>query len=76
MRPWVSRQLRLLEQSSLTSQGTGWQNCEIREFVFTEKSTQSSAHVVEKATLLPKPDGGEKEPQVVKEVEDAGLIEK
>ncbi|KAH0369417.1 phosphoglycerate mutase family protein, partial [Aureobasidium melanogenum] len=58
------------------SLGTGWQNCEIREFVFTEKSTQSSAHVVEKATLAPKPNGEEKEPQVVKEVEDVGLTEK
>ncbi|KAH0284259.1 phosphoglycerate mutase family protein-like protein [Aureobasidium namibiae CBS 147.97] len=55
------------------SAGTGWQNCEIREFVFTEKSTQSSAHVVEKAALAPKPKGAEKEPQVVKEVEDVGL---
>ncbi|KAG9755531.1 phosphoglycerate mutase family protein, partial [Aureobasidium melanogenum] len=58
------------------SLGTGWQNCEIREFVFTEKSTQSSAHVVEKATLVPKPNGGEKEPHVVKEVEDLGLTDK
>ncbi|KAG9700865.1 phosphoglycerate mutase family protein, partial [Aureobasidium melanogenum] len=58
------------------SLGTGWQNCEIREFVFTEKSTQSSAHVVEKATLAPKPNGGETEPHVVKEVEDVGLTEK
>ncbi|KAG9602750.1 phosphoglycerate mutase family protein, partial [Aureobasidium melanogenum] len=58
------------------SLGTGWQNCEIREFVFTEKSTQSSAHVVEKATLAPKPNGGEKEPHVVKEVKDVGLTDK
>ncbi|CAD0106040.1 unnamed protein product, partial [Aureobasidium uvarum] len=46
------------------------------EFVFTEKSTQSSAHVVEKATLTLKPDGGEKQPHVVKEVEDVGLAGK
>lgn len=71
-----STTLRLLEQSSLTPQGTGWQNCEIREFVFTEKSTQSSAHVIEKATLAPKPNGGENQPHVVKEVEDVGLTEK
>ncbi|KAG9662669.1 phosphoglycerate mutase family protein, partial [Aureobasidium melanogenum] len=58
------------------SLGTGWQNCEIREFVFTKKSTQSSAHVVEKATLAPEPNGGEKEPHVVKEVEDVGLADK
>ncbi|KAG9950372.1 phosphoglycerate mutase family protein, partial [Aureobasidium melanogenum] len=58
------------------SLGTGWQNCEIREFVFTEKSTQSSAHVIEKATLAPKPNGGENQPHVVKEVEDVGLTEK
>ena len=44
--------------------------------MFSEKSTQSSAHVVEKATLAPKPDGAEKEPQVVKEVEDVGLTSK
>jgi hypothetical protein len=44
--------------------------------VFTEKSTQSSAHVVQKATLAPKQDGAEKEPQVVKEVEDVGLTSK
>ncbi|KAI4736421.1 PGAM-domain-containing protein [Aureobasidium sp. EXF-12298] len=56
--------------------GTGWQNCEIREFVFTEKSTQSSAHVVQRATLTPKPDGAKKEPEVGKEVEDAGLLDK
>jgi len=61
--------------SSLTRPGTGWQNCEIREFVFTEKSTQSSAHVVEKATLAPKPKGAEAEPEVVKEVEDVGLTD-
>ncbi|KAI4723779.1 PGAM-domain-containing protein [Aureobasidium sp. EXF-10728] len=58
------------------SAGTGWQNCEIREFVFTEKSTQSSAHVVETATLAPKPNGEEKQPHVVKEVEDVGLAGK
>jgi len=62
--------------SSLTWPGTGWQNCEIREFVFTEKSTQSSAHVVEKATLAPKLKGAETEPEVVKEVEDVGLTDK
>jgi len=56
--------------------GTGWQNCEIREFVFTEKSTQSSAHVVQKATLPPKPDGAEKDPHVVKEVQEVGLAGK
>lgn len=44
--------------------------------MFTEKSTQSSAHVVEKAMLAPKPNGGETEPHVVKEVEDVGLTEK
>jgi hypothetical protein len=60
----------------LTWPGTGWQNCEIREFEFTEKSTQSSAHVVQKATLAPKPDGAKKEPHVVKEVEDVGLADK
>ncbi|KAI4715799.1 PGAM-domain-containing protein [Aureobasidium sp. EXF-10727] len=58
------------------SAGTGWQNCEIREYVFTEKSTRSSAHVVGKATLIPKPNGGEKQPHVVKEVEDVGLAGK
>ena len=60
----------------LTQAGTGWQNCEIREFGFTEKSTQSSAHVVQEATLAPKPHGAKKEPEVVKEVEDAGLAGK
>ena len=44
--------------------------------MFSEKSTQSSAHVVEKATLAPEPNGAEKEPQVVKEVEDVGLTSK
>jgi len=44
--------------------------------VFTEKSTQSSAHVVEKATLAPKLKGAETEPEVVKEVEDVGLTDK
>lgn len=44
--------------------------------MFTEKSTQSSAHVVEKATLAPKPKEAEKEPQVVKEVEDVGLADR
>jgi hypothetical protein len=44
--------------------------------VFTEKSTQRSAHVVEKATLAPKPKGAEQEPHVVKEVEDVGLADK
>ncbi|CAD0081683.1 unnamed protein product [Aureobasidium vineae] len=46
------------------------------EFVFTEKSTHSSAHVVKKATLTPKLSGREEEPHVVKEVEDAGLAGK
>lgn len=64
------------ERALLTQAGTGWQNCEIREFVFTEKSTQSSAHVIQKATLAPKPDGAKKEPEVVKEVEDVGLAAK
>lgn len=59
----------------MVQQGTGWQNCEIREFVFTERSTQSSAHVVERATLAPKPNGREKEPHVVKELEDVGLTD-
>jgi len=44
--------------------------------VFTEKSTQSSAHVVQKATLPPKPDGAEKDPHVVKEVQEVGLAGK
>ncbi|KAI4817324.1 PGAM-domain-containing protein [Aureobasidium sp. EXF-8845] len=56
--------------------GTGWQNCEIRVFEFTEKSTQSSAHIVQKATLAPKSDAAKKEPHVVKEVEDVGLAGK
>lgn len=43
--------------------------------MFTEKSTQSSAHVVERATLAPKPNGREKEPHVVKELEDVGLTD-
>lgn len=43
--------------------------------MFTEKSTQSSAHVVEKTTLAPKPEGAETEPEVVKEVEDVGLVD-
>jgi len=56
--------------------GTGWQNCEIREFVFTEKSTHSSAHVVERATQAPASGSDEKEPHVVKEVEDVGMADK
>lgn len=56
--------------------GTGWQNCEIREFVFTEKSTHSSAHVVEKGVEAPTSNGENKEPHVVKEVEDMGMDER
>ncbi|THY90442.1 PGAM-domain-containing protein [Aureobasidium pullulans] len=56
--------------------GTGWQNCEIREFVFTEKSTHSSAHVVEKGVEAPASNGEKKEPHVVKEVEDMGMYER
>jgi hypothetical protein len=41
--------------------------------VFTEKSKQSSAHVVQKATLAPKPDRAEMDLHIVKEVEDVGL---
>jgi len=60
----------------MLQQGTGWQNCEIREFVFTEKSTHSSAHVVEKGVEAPASNGEKKEPHVVKEVEDMGMDER
>ncbi|KAI5266523.1 PGAM-domain-containing protein [Aureobasidium subglaciale] len=55
--------------------GTGWKNCEIREFVFTDKSTSSSAHVIQRATLSLTSDEGEMEPEVVEEVEEAGLTQ-
>ncbi|KAI5205048.1 PGAM-domain-containing protein [Aureobasidium subglaciale] len=56
--------------------GTGWKNCEIREFVFTDKSTPSSAHVMQRVTLSLKSDEGAEEPEVVKEVESAKMADK